>query len=146
MNPETPPVAQDDFKLIHYPIKESTGVEAEVVTMPITPRASPSPAKRVRGFAAFAGAGSPFNANGAATVPSPQRPVWCSSGNSFDAKLSTENSTSKTDDATVAETFGTTNCPSPLGAAFGPNQLVAEASALTATPGRVQTTVAREFY
>lgn len=148
MNQETLVVVnrEDDSKPSSHAIKHSTGFEAETFTMPITPRASPSPAKRAKGFAAFAGAGSPFTANGALTVPSPQRPVWCRDGISFDAQLSTENIPSKTNDATAAETFGTTNCPSPLGVTFGPNQLITETSALTATPARVQAIVARMFY
>jgi len=48
----------------------------------------------------------------------------------------------KADDAAAAETFGSTDCLSPLGNAFELNQLVTEAPALAATPARVQTTVA----
>lgn len=145
MNQETPVVVnqQTEPKPLARLMKESTEIEAEVITMPITPRSSPPPANRARGFAAFAGTGSTFNANGTATVPSQHRPVWCSNGNPLDAQLTAENNISKTDDAIIAETFGSTNRPSPLGVAFGPNQVVTEVPSVTATPARAQT-VARK--
>ncbi|KAF7965849.1 hypothetical protein HWV62_41234 [Athelia sp. TMB] len=108
-------VKSQDVMLVS-PVAEASETLVAPVT-PITPPSSPRPAaKRARGFAAFAGAGSPFAPsplapNRRSTTPTPRRPVWLTDANPLaDGVLSLspfalsrqENPNGPTDDAEPA--------------------------------------------
>ena len=109
----------------------------------VTPPPSPPPT-RATGFAAFAGAGSPFMVspfapNGTMASPTPQRPVWC--GNTFAKQPSPVLSDSQVVDSAAAASSSINEVP-PVENLAGPR---ASEAALAAVETRVKTTVARKF-
>jgi hypothetical protein len=129
--------------------KQSIEDVNKVVELPrtlVTPPPSPSPPTRARGFAAFAGTGSPFMASsfsphGTTASPIPQRPVWCGNGNAFSDQLSPLFSNSQAVDSTAAAS-GSINEKPPVENFAGSN---ASKAALAAMETPLKATVAREF-
>lgn len=135
------PVKPEDVNLLHPKLPEIALEEALAPVVPITPPSSPPFTQRPRGFAAFAGAGSPFavstfSPNGPLNSMSSQRPVWCNDANPLGDRVSPSSTTSPRSDAIAGV----------LGPAFGAVEKDdGEPAALAAVETRVSKTVAREF-
>lgn len=145
MTQETKPTAAIDDTIQSPPTKEvSEAPYAPVAPItPVTPPSSPPPANRSRGFAAFAGAGSPFAAssfvaNGVAS-PSPQRPIWCGNGSVLGDQSSALSCASHDGIAPADASRSVAGSP-PV------ENGTEEGAALAAMETKVKTTVAREFY
>ena len=129
--------------------KQSIGDVNKVVEPPrtlVTPPPSPSPPTRARGFAAFAGTGSPFmvssfTPHGTTASPIPQRPVWCSNDNACSDQLSSLFTNSQAVDSTAAPS-GSINEKPPVENFTGSNT---SKDALAAMETPVKATVARKF-
>jgi hypothetical protein len=128
--------------------KQSIGDVNKVVEPPrtlVTPPPSPSPPTRARGFAAFAGTGSPFmvssfTPHGTTASPIPQRPVWCGNSNACSDQLSPLFSNSQAVDSTAAASGSIIEKP-PAENFAGSH---ASKAALAAMETPVKATVARE--
>jgi len=117
-------------------------------SVPVTPPpASLSPPIRATGFAAFAGAGSPFttspfSSNAPAASSDQQRPVWSCSGNALADPPSSALSDPPVVDPPVAAAGPTNDVPQVKHVAVpNPNDV-----ALAAVETRVKTTVTRQYY